>query len=507
MRRLDLGTNNCRLLVAEPRSGGFEVVDSFSRITRLGEGLAASERLSEPAMARTLAALKVCRRVMDRNEVIMTRCVATEACRRAANGAELIERVRRVTGIELEILGHDEEARLALLGCLPLIDEDAEQLLMVDIGGGSTEVMWLDRNRPFAGDRTGVSLSLPLGVVTLAESFDQDSGPEGYARMVDHTRALLQSRRSQRVGPPGLNGGRVQMLGTSGTVTTLAALHLGLDRYDRRKVDGVRITFSAINEVAQSLRDPRQWRARLAPLHRRRPGRSGGRRLRHPRRGSRELAGPSSLRVADRGVREGILNELMGHSLATGSPGRQSGRPIEPQPAQPAACRSQASAQLDALAGSVRSTIPMSRRQRRDGYRARSVYKLMELDERLGLLGAGSRVVDLGAAPGSWSQYARKKGAEIVAVDLLAGDADRGCQPCFEGDFLDTGRAGADQGAARRACRSRAERHRAGCGGPPDRRPAQGRGGRRGGACFRRRGSGCGRAVSCSSWSRGPSRR
>ena len=142
---LDLGTNNCRLLVAEPREDGFEVVDSFSRIVRLGEGLAASNRLSEAAMARTLSALQVCRRIMDRNRVEISRCVATEACRRAENGAEFIRRVRRATGIELEILGQDAEARLAMLGCLPLIEPDAAHLLMVDIGGGSTEIMWLDR--------------------------------------------------------------------------------------------------------------------------------------------------------------------------------------------------------------------------------------------------------------------------------------------------------------------------------------------------------------------------
>jgi hypothetical protein len=86
MAALDLGTNNCRLLVAEPRGDGFRVVDSFSRIVRLGEGLAATDRLSEAAMERTLAALKVCRQVMDRHRVTHARCVATEACRRAVNG-------------------------------------------------------------------------------------------------------------------------------------------------------------------------------------------------------------------------------------------------------------------------------------------------------------------------------------------------------------------------------------------------------------------------------------
>jgi exopolyphosphatase / guanosine-5'-triphosphate,3'-diphosphate pyrophosphatase len=141
---LDLGTNNCRFLVAEPVDDGFEVVDSFSRITRLGEGLALTGRLGEAAIARTIMALAVCQRVINRNHVAELRCVATEACRRAINGAAFIERVEREIGIRLEIVTQDEEARLALLGCLPLIDEAADQLLMVDIGGGSTEIVWFD---------------------------------------------------------------------------------------------------------------------------------------------------------------------------------------------------------------------------------------------------------------------------------------------------------------------------------------------------------------------------
>ncbi|MEZ5824602.1 MAG: Ppx/GppA phosphatase family protein [Geminicoccaceae bacterium] len=312
---LDLGTNNCRLLVAEPRHRGFEVVDSFSRITRLGEGIAHTDRLSESAMSRTIGALKVCRRIMQRNHVIMARCVATEACRRAKNGPEFIERVRRVTGIDLEILDHEEEARLALLGCLPLIDEDADQLLMIDIGGGSTEVMWLDRLKPVTEGRIGRSISLPTGVVTLSESFGRPYGAKGvYENMVDHVGALLAMANDTHQAPPRLNGTRVQMLGTSGTVTTLAALHLGLERYDRSKVDGVRMPFSAIFEVTSDLREL-----------------DDDRRAAHPCIGAGRadlvVAGCAildaihacwpvkSLRVADRGVREGILNALMGNSL------------------------------------------------------------------------------------------------------------------------------------------------------------------------------------------------
>ena len=192
--------------MAEPTEPGFRVVDSFSRIVRLGEGLAASGRLSERAMVRTLAALKICRRIMDRHRVTRVRCVATEACRRAANGPEFIRRVRRSTGIDLEVLGHDEEARLAMLGCLPLIDPDADQLLMLDIGGGSTEIMWLDRREPLNGREPGYTLSMPLGVVTLSESFGGGTDPRSYARMVTH--AAEQLAEADRLPASARSAGR-----------------------------------------------------------------------------------------------------------------------------------------------------------------------------------------------------------------------------------------------------------------------------------------------------------
>ena len=308
---LDLGTNNCRLLVAEPVHDGFEVVDSFSRITRLGEGLAATGRLQEAAIRRTIAALAVCQRIIGRNQVAELRCVATEACRRAVNGAAFIERVERETGIRLEIVTQDEEARLALLGCLPLIDETAEQLLMVDIGGGSTEIVWFDRS---GSGGQGVTISLPLGVVTLAESFAADLHNGHYAGMRDAVRAALLANAHGGFVPRALDEPALQMLGTSGTVTTLAAVHLGLRRYDRRRVDGIVLSYDAIAEVAE----------RLKRLDNR--GRAA-----HPcigqGRADLVVAGcaileaihetwpVSRMRVADRGVREGILNGLMGLDL------------------------------------------------------------------------------------------------------------------------------------------------------------------------------------------------
>jgi exopolyphosphatase/guanosine-5'-triphosphate,3'-diphosphate pyrophosphatase len=302
------------LLVAEPEGQGFHVVDSFSRIVRLGEGLAATGELGEPAMQRTLAALKVCRRVMDRHRVVRARCVATEACRRARNGPEFIRRVRRAAGIELEVLGHEEEARLAMLGCLPLIDPGADRVLMLDIGGGSTEIMWLDRrDEPVLGREPGHTLSMPLGVVTLSESLG-GTDEAAYARMVAYAAERLAEANRLPASARGAGGPGLQMLGTSGTVTTLAAVHLGLRRYDRRKVDGISLPFSVIQGVSRTLRELDD------------AGRAA-----HPcigqDRADLVVAGCAileavhrcwpveRLQVADRGLREGILNALIGHSI------------------------------------------------------------------------------------------------------------------------------------------------------------------------------------------------
>ena len=326
---LDLGTNNCRLLIAEPVLSGpagedaaglpgggesFRVLDSFSRIVRLGEGLAGSGRLQGAAMDRTIAALRVCRQLIDRHRVRRARCVATEACRRATNGPEFLARVRRATGIELEILGQDEEARLAMLGCLPLIEPDAVQILVLDIGGGSTEIMWLDRRDIVAGTPAGAAVSLPLGVVTLAETFGGHPDPQGYAAMVEHVADLLDAGGRARTLAAASEPAAMQMLGTSGTVTTLAAVHLGLRRYDRRKVDGIAVPFDAIAAVGCQLRAQTGQDLAANPC-------IGA--------GRADLVVPgcaileavhrfwpvTRLRVADRGLREGILSALTGRRL------------------------------------------------------------------------------------------------------------------------------------------------------------------------------------------------
>jgi exopolyphosphatase/guanosine-5'-triphosphate,3'-diphosphate pyrophosphatase len=311
---LDLGTNNCRLLVARPRAEGFDVLDSFSRIVRLGEGVASSGRLTERAMARTVAALKVCARIMARREVVRQRCVATEACRRAINGVAFLSRVKRVTGIELEIVPHQHEAELALLGCLPLVDPDAAQVMLVDIGGGSTEILWLDRSQRRTGPVLRCVASVPVGVVSLSESFTSEPDPPTFAAMVQQVADLLAPIEQAHDIGRAIRGAKAQMLGTSGTVTTLAAVLLGLPRYDRRMIDGLEVDPAAIVSISQRLR-----------------AMDNASRAAHPCIGAGRadlvVAGCAileavlrcwpvgSLRVADRGLREGILHGLMGRTL------------------------------------------------------------------------------------------------------------------------------------------------------------------------------------------------
>lgn len=309
---LDLGTNNCRLLIARPARQGFYVVDAFSRIVRLGEGLIQSGRLSDAAQDRAVEALKICAEKLRRREVYITRNVATEACRRASNGAAFIERVYAETGIALDVITSAEEARLAVLGCQSLIDPGAQQALVFDIGGGSTELILVD-----LGARGGTDIrawtSVPWGVVSLAETEPanfacMETRLEGYARMKQRVADHLK-RFAADVAPQLRDG--LQMLGTSGTITTLASLHLGLPSYDRRQVDGCWVPHSSMRDISSML-------ASKSPADRARVPCIGAERADLVVAGCAILeaildAWPGEqLRVADRGIREGILRTLMG---------------------------------------------------------------------------------------------------------------------------------------------------------------------------------------------------
>lgn len=308
---LDLGTNNCRLLVARPdREGGFRVVDSFSRIVRLGEGLAHTGRLSDEAINRAVGALKVCGDKMRTRAVTRARLIATEACRQAANGAEFLERVREQTGLELEIIDRGTEARLAAAGCVSLADPAAGGVILFDIGGGSSEVVWMERK---GGGSGGLQMrawtSLPVGVVTLAERYGGVKvTPEVFENMVGEVEALLETFPEREILSASLSD--IHLLGTSGTVTTIAGVHLGLPRYERRLVDGQWMASTEVTRVVESLREMSYDQRCQNPCI-------------GPDRADLVLAGcavleairrafpVARLRVADRGLREGVLVELM----------------------------------------------------------------------------------------------------------------------------------------------------------------------------------------------------
>jgi exopolyphosphatase/guanosine-5'-triphosphate,3'-diphosphate pyrophosphatase len=307
---LDLGTNNCRLLVARPRAGGFRVIDAFSRIVRLGEGLAQTEELGEHAMRRTIDALRVCASKIRKRRVTHARHVATEACRRARNCQDFVARVHAETGIELEIISSREEAELALAGCAPLLDPAKPYALVFDIGGGSTELLWLQVGADRAA-RLIDWMSLPYGVVGLAESQAGLATLEAwYDAVADEIATLLAPFEARHAIARKIADGTVQMLGSSGTVTTLAGVHFGLARYDRSYVDGSYLDFADIDRVSRRLAAmDGDGRAAEPCIGRERADLVVG--------GCAILAAicrtwpVGSLRVADRGVREGILVGLM----------------------------------------------------------------------------------------------------------------------------------------------------------------------------------------------------
>jgi exopolyphosphatase/guanosine-5'-triphosphate,3'-diphosphate pyrophosphatase len=255
---IDLGTNNCRLLIARPSGENFVVIDAFSRVVRLGEGLAQTGRLSQEAMDRTLAALRVCADKLVRRNVYLARSVATEACRRAVNGAEFIDRVRQETGIALDIISAREEARLAVLGCHVLLETGLGPAMIFDIGGGSTELVLIESTETVP--RILDWQSVPWGVVSLTESCGAE-GPDAAARKARYTRMREMvsdsfasfAERASLARAEAASRGPLRLLGTSGTVTTLASLHLDLPQYDRRAVDGLIVPTASMRAISTRL--------------------------------------------------------------------------------------------------------------------------------------------------------------------------------------------------------------------------------------------------------------
>ncbi|NPD66538.1 Ppx/GppA family phosphatase [Lichenicola cladoniae] len=350
---LDLGTNNCRLLIAAPTRQGFRVIDSFSRIVRLGEGLHSSGRLSDEAMDRTIGALHACASRLGRRRLRGMRAVATEACRRAENGRSFLDRVRQETGLSIDVISTREEAELALESCAALLQADLpdranspangfdrsdpsecypfglhrtdeadrarSRALLFDIGGGSTEIAWIrvgdcsavgggaDRSRP---ELVGYQ-SLPLGVITLAELFGDDAFTQGgYEAMVEHVSAQLKRFEAVHCIGREVRRGAVRLLGTSGTVTTLASMALGLRRYRRALVDGVVLSRQAAHDAIAQLRA-------LGPEGLRMHGCVGSERSTYVLPGCaifdaiHRLWPTDNVVVADRGLRDGMLLRMM----------------------------------------------------------------------------------------------------------------------------------------------------------------------------------------------------
>ncbi|HWU19496.1 MAG TPA: Ppx/GppA phosphatase family protein [Devosia sp.] len=314
---LDLGTNNCRLLIARPHDHGFRVLDGFTRIVRLGEGVSVTGRLSDAAMERTMEALRQCRNKLREHQPARMRLIATEACRAAENGPAFLARVKEELGLDLEIVDRRTEAELAVTGCADLIEGTAQGALMFDIGGGSSELAWLDfrGGRPKSQGRMSASIrswqSLPVGVVSIAEKFGGvDVTPQVFEAMVSHVSEHLRQFRGREKLRHMIGTHPVHLIGTSGTVTTLAGLHLGLERYERQKVDGLWMKRGEVDDTMKVLL-----------------GMPFERRVAHPCIGKdrADLVLPGCaifeairrewpterVRVADRGLREGILISLM----------------------------------------------------------------------------------------------------------------------------------------------------------------------------------------------------
>lgn len=331
---LDLGTNNCRLLIATPAGREFRVVEAFSRIVRLGDGLSRTGRLDPAAMDRALAALSICAEKVRKRRALRVRAVATQACRIADNGPEFVERVERQTGLKLEVITPEEEAQLSVAGCLNLLDRKAQAALVVDVGGGSTELSWVDLQHEalnpagphVAHHRLPIHawLSIPIGVVTLAERFPErrTGAAEWFREMVAHVQSHLDAFQHADHLRPLFAEGRAHLVGTSGAITSLAGMHLRLSRYERSRVDGLWLTEGDCRAAADTL-------LALEPEARAAQPCIG------PDRADLVLAGAAILqavqerwpcprvRVADRGLREGLLLSLIAeHRRAQPTQGR-----------------------------------------------------------------------------------------------------------------------------------------------------------------------------------------
>lgn len=323
---IDLGTNNCRLLIARSLEDGFKVVDSYSSVVRLGAGLAGTGRLAEANMDAAIEAIDICAKKMKAKNVKRWRCIATQACREAENGEAFLARVKAETGLRFETISPRVEARLSVMGCLNIIDRNKHVALVIDIGGGSTELSWVDIRRLNEANsrhkihRPPISawVSLPIGVVNLSEMYREnpDDLSAWYERMKDHVREEIAKQNCQTRFGKVFKAGRGHLIGTSGTITSLASVHLKLPYYQRDKIDGIWVNQADILKTAQDLsRKTAKERAQEPCIG--------------EDRATMIIAGcaiteviceywpAQRIRVADRGLREGMLMGLMNKTQIT----------------------------------------------------------------------------------------------------------------------------------------------------------------------------------------------
>lgn len=308
---IDLGTTSCRLVIATPTPSSFRIVETFSKVTRLGEGIIKDNELSRPAIKRTVGALKVCAGVLaEYAPIYRCRYVATAACRRAVNCAEFIEGVKRETGLNIEIISSKEESRLAVVGCIPLLSRSIKRALVFDIGGGSTEIS-LARVTNSGNTFIEGFVSLPYGVVTISEAFpSQDMTNLAYNTIIERTHKILSEFEEKYQIMEAIRNQEIQIIGTSGTVTVLGAVHLNLPRYNRSAVDGLSITRQDIDRAISKIK-------RLGDEGRKKHACIGAQKADLTMAGCAIIEGLcsfwpiSEITVADRGIREGILLDLM----------------------------------------------------------------------------------------------------------------------------------------------------------------------------------------------------
>ena len=307
---IDLGTNNCRLMIAKPSLSGFSVIDSFSQITRLGEGLVSSENLSQKAMERTFKVLQKCKEKISKYPITKYRFVATEACRRAGNGAEFISYVTEKLGLDFEIISPEQESELSITGCLPLVKPTTKSLIVFDIGGGSSEVSISNIKSNGEVDLIGI-ISIPMGVLTVSEGFTgTDISDRARKTISDKINSAMELFDRENNVTDRIQKGGVQMIGTSGTVTSLGAFHLDLPHYNRNAVDGLTMSFAQVQKAREKLENMSNLERITHPCI-------------GPQRADLTLAGCAilnaicnfwkldELTVADRGLREGILIDLI----------------------------------------------------------------------------------------------------------------------------------------------------------------------------------------------------